>query len=228
MEKEEVAPVDPVQARKDREKEVLFLRHKLQKGFLSRDQEPAEDEMPQMATYIKKLEAYGDTLEVSIIRQTRVNKVLKGILKLNTIPKDEEYHFRERSVKLLGAWNQLLGAEPADAEKSGAKDDKASPPKTTSNGTHKEAEEKAEEKIEDKVEEPAENTVSTEEAVNKISADVPGDAGDKAAAIEEIQKNENPAEEVKTTTPAAPAVEDKAPASAEGAAVAQDVVKANE
>lgn len=216
--------MDPVQARKDREKEVLFLRHKLQKGFLSRDQEPSEEEMPQMATYIKKLEAYDGGLEVSIIRQTKINKVLKGILKLNTIPKDEEYHFRERSVKLLGIWNQLLGSEPADGEKS-AKEDKASPTEATTNGVQKEVEKEVDEKIESKVEEPKENTLPAEEAIDKISAEVPADAGKKAAAIEEVQKEEPETDAVAAATPA---VEDKAPKSAEGAAEAQEVVKANE
>lgn len=221
-EKEEAPPLDPVEARKAREKEVLFLRHKLQKGFLSRDTEPQEDEMPQMATYIKKLEAYDDKLEVSIIRNTKINKVLKGIIKLNSIPKDEEYNFRERSVKLLGVWNQILGAEPAEGEKSGKDEKKASP--TTTNGVHKEAEEKAEEKIETEVKEPKENTVSSEEAVEKVSAEVTADAGDKAAAIESIEKDTKPAE----TETSAPAVEDRAPESAAAAAEATDVVKATE
>lgn len=202
---------------------MLFLRHKLQKGFLSRDQEPAEAEMPQMASYIKKLEAYGGALEVGIIRNTKINKVLKGIVKLNSIPKDEEYHFRERSVKLLGEWNVLLGAEPAESEKK----EENSPP-TTTNGVHKEAEEKAEEKIEPVVEEPKENTVSAEEAVEKISAEVKADASEKVAAIDEIEKQEQPAEETKaepTAAPAAPVVEDKAPESAPAAAEAIDIVR---
>ena len=95
------------------------MRHKLQKGFLSRDQTPAEAELPHMAAYLKKLEAYGSKLEVSIIRATKINKVLKGIVKLDSIPKDEEYNFRGRSVKLLCVYNQLLGAE-AEAEKGAA------------------------------------------------------------------------------------------------------------
>lgn len=205
---------------------MLFLRHKLQKGFLSRDQEPAEAEMPQMASYIKKLEAYGSDLEVVIIRNTKVNKVLKGIAKLNTIPKDEEYHFRERSVKLLGEWNVLLGAEPAEAEK---KDDKNSP--TTTNGVHKEAEEKAGEKIDNMIDEPKENSLPAEEAVEKISSEVKADAGVKVAAVDEIEKQEEPAEEAKTepvAAPAAPVVADKAPESAAGAAEATEVVKENE
>lgn len=183
--------------------------------------------MPQMASYIKKLEAYG-TLEVGIIRNTKINKVLKGIVKLNTIPKDEEYHFRERAVKMLGEWNVLLGAEPAEADKQdSAKDDKDTP--TATNGLHKEAEEKAEEKIEDKVEEPQENTVPAEEAVEKISAEVDADAGEKVAAIDEMEKQEQPAEEAKTEpAPAAPAVEDRAPESVAGAAEATEVVKDTE
>ena len=185
--------------------------------------------MPQMATYFKKLEAYNGKLEVSIIRATKINKVLKGIVKLDSIPKDEEYNFRERSVKLLGIWNQLLGAEP-DTEKA----TKDSP--TTTNGVHKETEEKAEEKIEEKVEEPKENTLPAAEAVDKISAEVPVDAGEKAAAIDEVQKDEpKPAEDSKTETPAvsaseptAPAVADKAPESAAAAAEAHEVVEATE
>lgn len=221
-EKEEAPPLDPIEARKAREKEVLFLRHKLQKGFLSRDTEPQEDEMPQMATYIKKLEAYDDKLEVSIIRNTKINKVLKGIIKLNSIPKDEEFNFRERSVKLLGVWNQLLGAEPAEADKSGKDEKKDSP--TTTNGVHKEAEEKAEEKIEPEVKETTENTVAAEDAVEKISAEVTAEAGVKVAAIEAIQQDEKPAE----PKGSAPATEDKAPESAAGAAEVAEVVKAAE
>lgn len=206
---------------------MLFLRHKLQKGFLARDVEPQEDEMPQMNTYIKKLEAYDNKLEVSIIRNTKINKVLKALVKLNTIPKDEEYHFRERAVKLLGVWNPLLGAEPADDKP--AKDEKASP--TTTNGVHKETEKEIEketdEKVEKEVEEPAENTLSTEEAVDKITADNLAEDVPQAEAIDAIEEDK-PADETKTEAPAAPAVEDKAPASAEGAAEATDVVKATE
>lgn len=194
---------------------------------MTRDQMPAESEMPQMAIYFKKLEAYGDKLEVSIIRSTKINKVLKGIVKLNTIPRDEEFHFRERSVALLGVWNQLLGAEPSDEKP--AKDDKASP--VAANGVHKESEEKAEEKAEEKIDpevaEPKENTLPVEEAVNKISAEVPADAGVKAAAIEEVAKEEKPAEETKVESANIPETE-KAPESAAAAAEATEVVKAAE
>ncbi len=66
--------------------------------------------MATMSNFIGKLENYGD-LEVSIIRSTKINKVLKALIKLNTIPKDEEFNFKSRSVDLLGRWNKALGAD---------------------------------------------------------------------------------------------------------------------
>ncbi|KAK3372517.1 PWWP domain-containing protein [Podospora didyma] len=118
VEKEIVTPKEPEltpeEKHQRREKEVLFLRHKLQKGLLTKDQEPKEEEMLLMSEYITKLEALPD-LEVSIIRQTKINKVLKQILKLSTIPKEEELKFKSRSQILLDKWNKLLavGGPPA-------------------------------------------------------------------------------------------------------------------
>lgn len=92
------------------QREVLFLRHKLQKGLLTRDQEPKEEEMLTMSDYIAKLESLPD-LEVSIIRATKINKVLKAILKLNSIPKEEEFRFKPRSQALLETWNKFLAID---------------------------------------------------------------------------------------------------------------------
>ncbi|KKZ65044.1 hypothetical protein EMCG_09067 [[Emmonsia] crescens] len=103
-------PLDPQEAKLKKEKEVLYLRHKLQKGFLTRDQTPKEEEMASMSNYIQKLESYSD-LEVSIIRTTKINKVLKAIIKLNSIPKDEEFNFRGRSINILNKWKTLLDSD---------------------------------------------------------------------------------------------------------------------
>lgn len=111
---EEVAAKEPEltaeEKRVKKEKEILFLRHKLQKGLLTRDQEPKEEEMKQMSEFVSKLEGYAD-LEVSIIRATKINKVLKAILKLSTIPKEEEFKFKSRSQTLLDKWNKLLASD---------------------------------------------------------------------------------------------------------------------
>jgi hypothetical protein len=78
--------------------------------LLGKDQEPKEDEMKQMSEYVSKLEGYAD-LEVSIIRATKINKVLKAILKLAKIPREEEFEFKKRSQALLEKWNKILAKE---------------------------------------------------------------------------------------------------------------------
>lgn len=111
-------PKEPEMSAEDRferkKKEVLFLRHKLQKGLLTRDQQPKEEEMKMMSDYLTKLEGFPD-LEAEIIRRTKINKVLKALLKLDNIPKEEEFGFKPRSQVLLDKWNQLLAADEATA-----------------------------------------------------------------------------------------------------------------
>jgi hypothetical protein len=137
------------------------LRHKLQKGLLTRDQDPKEEEMKQMSEYVLKLEGYAD-LEVSIIRATKINKVLKAILKLNTIPKEEDFRFKPRSQSLLDKWNKLLASEqgtPAAAPattngaptetKTDAEEGKASPAEPTNGNKESPTEQKAEEKTQE-------------------------------------------------------------------------------
>lgn len=66
--------------------------------------------MKLMSDYITKLEGFPD-LEVSIIRSTKINKVLKAILKLENIPKEDEFKFKPRSQVLLDKWNKLLAVD---------------------------------------------------------------------------------------------------------------------
>lgn len=114
--------------------------------------------MKQMSEYVLKLEGYAD-LEVSIIRATKINKVLKAILKLNNIPKEEDFRFKPRSQTLLDKWNKLLASEqgtpvaaPATTNgaptetKTEAEDSKASPAEPTNGSKKSPTEEKAEEK----------------------------------------------------------------------------------
>ena len=101
---------------------VLYLRHRLQKGLLTRDAEPKEEEMEEMAKHIQALEGYAD-LEVSIIRTTKINKVLRAILKLTSIPKDEELGIKKRSNELLQTWTKRL-EEPSETAGAGKEDGK--------------------------------------------------------------------------------------------------------
>ncbi|KAL3475389.1 hypothetical protein BJX99DRAFT_247594 [Aspergillus californicus] len=130
--KEPEPQVNLEESKKKREREVLFVRHRLQKGFISRDQPPKEDEMSQMSGYLTKLEKIED-LEVSIIRETKIHKVLRMIIKLPSIPRDEEFQFRKRALDILSKWKHVLDSDRATPAQEKEKDEK---PKA--NGVHKE------------------------------------------------------------------------------------------
>ena len=134
---------------------VLYLRHKLQKGLVSREVPPKPEEMDTMAEHLSVLESHQD-LEANIIRDTKAHKLLKVILKLKEIPRDVEFKFKERCNKLLAVWSKTLAAadgdEPAAAETAtngvghGKDEAKAKPteakPEAETNGTSAEAESK--------------------------------------------------------------------------------------
>ncbi|KAI4631519.1 uncharacterized protein J4E87_002224 [Alternaria ethzedia] len=187
----EEAPMTEEERLVKREKQVLYLRHRLQKGFLSRDQKPKDEDMTSMDEYLKQLEAHED-LEADVIRKTKVHKVLRAIQKLETIPMEDEYHFKQRSSDLLSKWTPALASEPEaaaangvkseDREKSeSAKDEAPSAEKTT--------------------EEDKKDDANTDAAVTK-TADEDGD----------VQMSEADKEVIKD----APAAQEEAEKSAEG------------
>ena len=167
-----------------------------------------------MSTYLNKLESYPD-LEGSIIRATKIHKVLKAMIKLNSIPKDEEFNFKKRSVDLLGKWNKILavdlsGAGEKDEEKDKAEEkvdskaveqgDGKTEEKPETNGVAKEVEPEASGALQD--EDKAEST-------NKIGTDVEGE-----------KEAEKPAEASMDKTEDAPAAEFKPAEAAEATATA--------
>ena len=83
--------------------------------------------MQAMSDFIHKLETFPD-LDANMVRDTKMNKVLKGIIRLASIPKEEEFNFRQRSHALLQKWSQSLTKEPdtPTAASAGAKDDSES------------------------------------------------------------------------------------------------------
>ncbi|KAJ5816935.1 hypothetical protein N7447_009168 [Penicillium robsamsonii] len=212
--KESEKPIDPEELRKKKEKEstrtpfspdefdqaslyltVLFLRHKLQKGFISRDQPPKEDEMANMASYFDKLEKHSD-LEVSIIRSTKINKVLKMIVKLNSIPRDEEFNFRHRAMNILSSWKNILDADtpgPADKDE-----------KPAANGS----------KEEDGAETPKLETEEEKEPESKSTKDVDSPMPDADEKAPEPETEEKPEEEKAVEEPTEEKTEEKSEAAA--------------
>lgn len=129
--------------------------------------------MAQMAQYFDSLESI-QTLEAAIIRDTRIHKVLRGIVKLTSIPKDEEFEFKDRSAKLLEKWNKILNDEPGPSESktngasSGAKTDADKPVATT------EKEEEAKEEVKEPAEAPVEQVSPGDDAKDEAT-DLPAE-----------------------------------------------------
>lgn len=134
-----------------------------------------------MSDFLGELEGYPD-LEGSIIRTTKIHKVLKAMIKLGSIPLDEEFHFKTRSSELLGKWNEILSNDTSGA--TGEKDTEAKGDDTavlTTNGEAKSTEEQAEKAEageaaapEEESEAQLEKKIGTTVEGDKDADDVPG------------------------------------------------------
>lgn len=216
-----------------REKAVLYLRHRLQKGFLSRDQAPQENEMANMADFFSQLEAY-DNLEPAIIRTTKIHKVLKAIVKLSSIPKDEDYQFKKRSSAMLEIWNRRMesdgdGGAPKSAglpeekasETNGVKETSAAPAAETPMEVEEAVKEGAE-----KADEPAKVEATADALDDKVEEAVPADEkkepapeASAEAAVTEPEKPVAPVVDAMDTSPDGEASkEEQVPVATESAA----------
>ncbi|KAL4739013.1 hypothetical protein BDV11DRAFT_127061 [Aspergillus similis] len=214
--KEPEPKVNLEEAKKKREREVLFIRHRLQKGFISRDHPPKEEEMSQMSGYFTKLEKLND-LEVSIIRETKIHKVLRMIIKLPNIPRDEEFDFRKRALDILSKWKNVLDSDRATPSQEKEKEKEEKP---KSNGVHKEkegsaeapakaSESKSEKEDDTKLDTPDQDTPmpDAEEAVTPAKDDAEKvESADAAGETVESEKKET---ETETEKPAEDKAEDK-------------------
>lgn len=207
---------------------VLYYRHKLQRGFLSRDTVPKAEEMKSMSDFLSELETYPD-LEGSIIRATKIHKVLKQMIKLEQIPLEEEYNFKDRSGTLLAKWNETLSSDGTTDEKADDKaDDKAeekrarskseeeSPTEDKAPTTNGEKGDDQAESENAEAEEAAAPEVAESKLGNKIGTTVEGEkeADPQAATNDGEKEEEKTAEEKQTDGPAietAPAEEYKPP-----------------
>ena len=158
-----------------------------------------------MSEFLHELEEYPD-LEGSIIRVTKIHKVLKQILKLNSIPLEEEFHFKDRSRDLLAKWNDTLSNDPTG---SGDKEDgkEGEEPKTaalpaTNGETSKAATAEKEKPAE--TEKPAvsdvkpaekgeENIETTSEPTEKVEEGIAEEKAQEPAESLEAKKIEEPA-----------------------------------
>lgn len=150
--------------------------------------------MADMADFFTQLEAHKD-LEPTIIRKTKIHKVLKNIRRLDFIPQEEKYRFKARSADLLDHWNVGLSGS-AEGDASVIESSTAAP--ATNGDGHKAEEEKAE-----PAEEHADITMAdapAETSIEKpVEAKTESTEVDKPAAAEP-PKEAGEASEMKTET----------------------------
>ena len=155
--------------------------------------------MQQMADYFHSLETQKD-IEASIIKSTKIHKVLKGIVKLTSIPRDEEYNFKERSAKLLEDWSKILGEDTAvSAETKGQSSGKKDPDNAEHNGAEESIKGEPEDKEngagatkDESAEEPDEKATEAKDKPDVAMEDVQDDAAkteDKATAEDVTMEN---------------------------------------
>ncbi|KZO98801.1 Tudor/PWWP/MBT [Calocera viscosa TUFC12733] len=147
---------------------VKEWRHKLQKAFLGKAG-PTATEMPSADQQLKAVEDYqGYTIEY--LQFSKIGKVMRKIAGLGEVPRDDEFHFRNRASALVTRWqDQLSGSVPpkanGSAEAAEAGDTSEVPAKTEDVETKQEvpAVNGAEEK-------PAEPTTNEAPTVDEVVA----------------------------------------------------------
>lgn len=123
-EPETEAPAEPQQDNEHTEEEldpatrkVREWRHKLQRAFLSKGGVIVASEMDAQDATFKMVEAYED-MTVDQLRLTKIGKVMKRIHQLPEVPRDDEFHFRERAGELVKRWTALLDQATEDKEEA--------------------------------------------------------------------------------------------------------------
>lgn len=157
-----------------------------------------------LSGFLKDLEGYPD-LEGSVIRTTKIHKVLKAMIKLPSIPLDEEFNFKDRSHALLQKWNEILASDPnaTGAEKEAETSAKAA----MTNGESKDVEKQAEEAEAGEAAAPEEE--SEEKMEKKIGTTT---EGEKEAEKEDDAEATEPEKSDAPAIDTAPAEEYKPPA----------------
>lgn len=60
----------------------------------------------------------GMTLEQ--LRTTKIGKVFKRVMQLTDVPKDDEFHFKDRAEKLCARWGAIMSGTEPPKEPAGA------------------------------------------------------------------------------------------------------------
>lgn len=139
-EQPELSPEEAAeQSFKQKKDGVMWLRHRLQKCLLG--EKCVEDMLDDIPSWLDRLDPID--VDVRLLRETKIGKVLVRIRRLESIPRDEELGIKAHCSKLLEKWREAMEAlkkleteEAAHKSGAAAKDNGAEPTgkETATNG----------------------------------------------------------------------------------------------
>ncbi|WRT70227.1 uncharacterized protein IL334_007222 [Kwoniella shivajii] len=135
-ENQEPADDDPLATNPECVK-VKDWRHKLQRAFLSKSL-PSAEEMPSYDDLFKTIESY-DSMTIDALQYSKIGKVMKKIMTLTEIPRNDDFKITDRASKLMHQWTDFIASSEGKPNGNG---------EAPTNGEKKE-EEKTETKADD-------------------------------------------------------------------------------
>ncbi|KAG8864527.1 hypothetical protein FRB96_005030 [Tulasnella sp. 330] len=97
---------------------VKEWRHKLQRAFLTAKSPPQAEDMAAYDQIFNTVENY-DKLNIEYLQFSKIGKVMRRIAGMENIPRDDEFHFKERATTLVATWQSIIQAAEADAVANG-------------------------------------------------------------------------------------------------------------
>ncbi|SAM81729.1 uncharacterized protein UBRO_03144 [Ustilago bromivora] len=123
-------------------RQVKEWRHKVQKTFLGKDGKINPEDMEAADATFKTVEEY-DGMTAEHLRTTKIGKVMKRVMQLSSIPRDDEFHFKDRAEKLCAKWGAIMAS--SDGPKESAAEGSSEPVKENGDAAaHAEPEPKSE------------------------------------------------------------------------------------
>ncbi|KAH9932487.1 uncharacterized protein B0H18DRAFT_26786 [Fomitopsis serialis] len=157
---------------------VREWRHKLQKAFLNTKVVAKDEDIPAFDQLFSTVENY-QNMTIQYLTFSKIGKVMRHInaLPKERVPRDDEYHFKDRAKALVDKWHDILAENKGKPNGTAAAGESA---KATTNGTSPTAK--------------APDTADADATTNGKQADKLQAEGSEAAM--EIDNGESKAEDV--------------------------------
>ncbi|UZJ53786.1 hypothetical protein CBS101457_003106 [Exobasidium rhododendri] len=120
-------------------KKVRGWRHSLQRGFLGKEGSINPNGLDELDKTMKQVEGY-EGITADVLRVTKIGKVMRRVVQLPSIPRDEEFKFKERAETLCEKWAAVFSAAKGATSEEANPTNGSSQPKEESKEEGKEEE----------------------------------------------------------------------------------------